>query len=93
MVASPPPDLGAIRPDRCALFTDSGARANEVVDRATIDIIGLRRKEKKKTYDRLLSPRRMPGIQPSPNLYRALYSRVSSRNANTVDDTNERVTV
>jgi len=78
MVASSPPDLGVIRPDRCALFTDSGARANEVVDRATIDIIGLRQKEKRQTYGRLLSPRRMPGIQPSPNLYQALDSHVSS---------------
>ncbi len=41
MVASSPSDLGVIRPDRCALVMESGARANEVVDRATIDIVGM----------------------------------------------------
>jgi len=40
MVTSSSPDLGVIRPDRCALVTDCGARANDVVDKATIDNYG-----------------------------------------------------
>ena len=35
MAASSSPDLGVIRPDRCALVTDSGGRANDVTDKAT----------------------------------------------------------
>jgi hypothetical protein len=44
MAMSSPPDFGVIRPDRCAFVTDNGARVNEVVDRATIDldVIGTR---------------------------------------------------
>lgn len=41
MAASSSPDLGVIRPDKCASVTDSGARANDVVDKATQTIMGL----------------------------------------------------
>ena len=55
MVKSSSPNLGVIRPDRCALVTDCGARANDGVDNATIDDCGgalLRKMGKHTTYYR-----------------------------------------
>jgi hypothetical protein len=40
MLSSSLPDLCVMRPDRCVLVTDSGARANDVANRATIHICG-----------------------------------------------------
>ena len=78
MATSSPSDLGVIRPERCALVTDSGARVNEVVDRATINVRGGGEVEyikRIKTYDQSPFPGRMPGSRPCPALYQALECR------------------
>ena len=49
------PDLGVIRPDRCALVTDSGARTSDVVDKASVNdyrgVLPAERNGKKHTSD------------------------------------------
>lgn len=78
MVASSSPDLGVIRPDRCALVTDIGARANEVVDKATTDINALKREEEKEYIRPTIVPSKdawkptVPNSIPSSGMSREL---------------------
>jgi hypothetical protein len=41
METSSSPDLGMMWPDICASVSDCGARVNEVVNRAAMDVMGM----------------------------------------------------